>query len=156
LSHPFSLACAFHCAAQLYQFRRELQATQEQAEALIALSREHGFILREAAAVPLLGWALAKQGQVEEGIAQIHEGFATTHATGTGLWQPGCLALLAEAYGDAGQPDQALTALAEGLDLASRTGYAVLEPAWYRLKGELLLMQDASNALQAESCFQHA
>src|SRR5215469_1711133 len=78
--------------------------------------------IREAAAVPLLGWALAKQGQTEEGIAQIHEGFATTHATGTGLWQPGCLALLAEAYGDARQPDQGLTALAEGLDLANRTG----------------------------------
>jgi predicted ATPase len=156
LCHPFSLAYAFHCAAALCQCLREVQATQQHAEALIELSHERGFMLRAAAGVPFRGWALSKQGREQEGITQIRQGLAAAQATGARLWQPDFLAMLAEAYGAAGQPDEGLTALAEGLDLASRTGYAVSEPALYRLKGELLLMRGASNALQAESCFQRA
>ena len=43
LSHPFSLAWALSVTATLHQLRREEQAAQEQAEALIALSNEQGF-----------------------------------------------------------------------------------------------------------------
>jgi class 3 adenylate cyclase/predicted ATPase len=156
LSHPFSLAFALNCAAWLYQFRREVAATQEQAEALIALSRDHAFTLREAVGVTFRGWALAKQGRTEEGIAQIRQGLSATQATGAEVWQPSFLTFLAEAYGDSGQPEEGLTALTEAFDHAGRTGCAVNEPVLHRLKGELLLMKGESSTAQAESCFQRA
>jgi predicted ATPase len=184
LSHPFSLAFALDCKAALYQFRGEAGATIEQAEALIALSHEHGFTLREALGVIWRGWALAKQGRKEEGIIQIRQGLAASQATGADLWQPYCFALLAEACGEAGQTEEAFTALAEAFDLMGRTGSAINEPRLYRLNGELLLMQNDSdtrtsqtrfasassglwpagsnsfrpvpNVTQAESCFQRA
>jgi len=156
LSHSSSLAYALVQAVAVYPFRREVEATQEQGEALIALSHEQGFTLWEALGVTSRGWALAKQGRTEEGIAQIRQGLAATQATGAEMWQPHLLGYLAEACGEAGQPEEGLTALTEALDLASRTGYAILDPELYRLKGELMMMQDGSSAAQAEGCFQRA
>ena len=63
LSHPFSLAEALGYAAWLHQFRREGQAVQERAEAVIALSTEQGFPFWAARGTILRGWALVEQGQ---------------------------------------------------------------------------------------------
>ena len=140
----------------LYELRREVEATQAQAEAQITLSQEHGFTLREAVAITTRGWALAKQGWAVEGIAQIRHGLGAIQAAGAEQWQPGFLAVLAEAYGEAGQPEEGLTALAEAFDLASKTGCAVNEPRLYLVRGNLLLMQNDLHAAQAASCFQRA
>ena len=43
LSHPYSLASARCWAAYVYQFRRDVPAVHEQAEAAVALSTEQGF-----------------------------------------------------------------------------------------------------------------
>ena len=48
MSQSFSLAFALNCAAILHQHRREGQATQERAEALITLSSDQGFPFRLA------------------------------------------------------------------------------------------------------------
>ncbi len=50
LAHPFTLAWALDFAVQLHHLRREPQAVQERAEALIALSQEQGFAMRLAQA----------------------------------------------------------------------------------------------------------
>src|SRR4029450_1546446 len=122
LSHPFSLAYALHFAAGLHQFRREGQAVQERAEALIALSTEQGFQLYLVSGTIRRGWALAAQGQLEEEISQIRQGMDAWRATGAELWRPSFLALLAEAYGKAGQIEEGLTVLAEALAVVDRTG----------------------------------
>ena len=82
---PHSLALVRHCAAWLHQYRREGQATQERAEAIIALSNEQGFPFCGAWGTIYRGWALAQQGQGEEGIAQIRQGLAASQATGVEL-----------------------------------------------------------------------
>jgi predicted ATPase/DNA-binding winged helix-turn-helix (wHTH) protein len=156
LSHPFSLAFALYCAAELYQFRREVAASEEQAEALIALAHEQEFTLREATGIAIRGWVLAKQGQQKEGISKIRQGLATIQATGAAGLYSNFFVLLAEACGEAGQTQEGLRALTEAFDLVSRTGWAAREPELYRLKGELLLMQTNADTVQIESCFQHA
>ena len=85
LAHPYSLAYALGFAARLHQFRREGQQTHEQAEAAITLSTEQGFPLWLAVGTILRGWALAEQGQEEEGIAQIRQGLAGLRATGAAV-----------------------------------------------------------------------
>lgn len=55
LSHPFSLVDALNFSAELYWLRREAAATQDQAEAAIALSREDGFTRQEAIAAACRG-----------------------------------------------------------------------------------------------------
>jgi predicted ATPase len=99
LSHPFSLVFALYFTAELHQRCGEAQATREQAEAVITLCREQGFPYWLAAGTILRGWALAEQGQGEEGIAQMRQGLAAYRATGAELERTYYLALLAEAHG---------------------------------------------------------
>src|SRR5262249_33126717 len=49
-----------------------------------------------------------------------------------------------------------LTALAEALTLTETTGERWYEPEMYRLKGALLLQQNADNQPEAEASFHHA
>ena len=88
----------------------------------------------------LRGWALAEQGQGEEGIAQMRQGWPPGGPTGQSM-QPYFLALLAEAYGKVGQTEEGLTVLAEALAMVDKTGERYYEAELYRLKGELTLQK---------------
>ena len=52
-----------------HQFRRDVPAVHEQAEAAVALATAQGFPLLVAMGTIVPGWALAMQGQGEEGMA---------------------------------------------------------------------------------------
>jgi predicted ATPase len=138
-SHPYNLVYVLICAALLHQLCREGQAAEERAEAVIALSNEQGFPLYLALGTIVRGWALTKQSQVEEGIAQIQQGLAAWRATGAELFRPHGLVLLAEAYGKTEQTEAGITALAEALAIVNKTGERMWEAELYRLKGELVL-----------------
>jgi class 3 adenylate cyclase/predicted ATPase len=157
LSHPYSLAQAgFIHFGILRQIRREARAAQENAESGIALAAEHGLADPLACATILHGWAMAKQGRNEEGVAQLLEGLAGRRATGSALNRPHWLSLLAEARGEAGRLDEGLSALMEALAWADEHEDRHYEAEIHRLKGELLLKQNNSNASEAQSCFQRA
>jgi len=157
LSHPLSLAFTGFFVAILRQSRREARAAQAAAEGVIALCVEHGFPSWLAMATSVRGWAMAEQGcNEEEGIAQIEEGLAAARTTGTGLWRPHLLCLLAEAYGKADRLDGGLRALAEALTAAEENENRVYESEIHRLKGELLLRLGDSNAAKAQNCFERA
>ena len=76
LAHPFSLAFARAFASFVHQFCRDVPATHEQAEAAVALATEQGFPVWAAHGMIPRGWALAMQGQGEEGLAQVRQGIA--------------------------------------------------------------------------------
>jgi predicted ATPase len=154
--HPFSLSHALNAAASFHQLRREVRCTQERAEATISLATAQGFSLWLAVGSLLRGWALAQQGQAQEGIAQIEQGLRAYRATGGETARPYYLALLAEAHGTIGEPEVGLTALTEALTLVDTTGERWYEAELYRLKGELLLQQSSDNHPEAETCFQQA
>jgi len=156
VAHPFSLAFALCFAALVHQLRHEVQAVQAQAEAAITLSCERDFALYVGFGTILRGWALAHQGQAQEGIAQLHQGLTAYRATGTEIGRPHYLALLAEAQGIRGQPAAGLTALTEALTLVDSSGERYYEPELHRLKGALLLQSSSENATEAETCFHHA
>jgi predicted ATPase len=156
LSHPHSLAFALAFAAYLHNFRREWQLTQERAETVLALATEQGFVLWAAMAAIIQGWALAEQGQAEEGIAQMRQGLATYRAIGTELGLPHRLALLAEGYRHAGQADEGLRVLAEALAVVDKNAESYAEAELHRLKGELLRERAVPDEHQAEACFHQA
>src|SRR5262249_51147645 len=140
-SHPYSLALALLLAAALNLCRREVQAVQARAEAVITLSTEHGFAMGLAAGIVAMEWALAEQGQGEAGIAQIRQGIAAWQATGTAVVLPGMLALLAEAYGHVGQTEEGLRVLTEALTVVDKMGEYRHTAELYWLKGVLTLRQ---------------
>jgi predicted ATPase len=88
LSHPFSLAVARCWAAYVSQFRRDVLAVHEHAEAAIALSTEQGFPLLVALGTSMRGWVLAMQSQSEVGMAQVRQGITAWQASGAVVWNP--------------------------------------------------------------------
>jgi TOMM system kinase/cyclase fusion protein len=155
-AHPYSLSLALSTAALFHQLRREVCAAQERVEAAMKLAQEQGFPFWVAFGAILRGWALAHQGQAQEGIEQLHQGLIAFRATGAELHRPYYLALLAEVHGTIGQPDAGLTVLTEAQTFAETTGERWYEAELFRLKGELLLQQSSSNQTEAESCFHQA
>jgi predicted ATPase len=156
LAHPFSLTYALLFAALGHQFRQEAQATQVQAEASCALAGEQGFAFFVALGTVLRGWALAKQGQSDAGIVQMHEGMAACRTTGAEGDRPYFLALVAEAYGREGRYDEGLAMLEEALALVDQYEERYWEAEIHRLKGESLLARSAENQVEAEACLHKA
>jgi predicted ATPase len=97
-----------------------------------------------------LGWALAEQGQGEEGVAQMHQGMAAWRATGAELCRPYYLALLAEAYGKMGQAEEGLDALVEVLAAVDKSRECFYEAELYRLKGQLVLQSRSPQSTVAD------
>jgi adenylate cyclase len=117
---------------------------------------DQGFPYWVAIGAMVRGWALAHQGQVQEGITHITQGLTAWRVTGAKGMRLYFLALLAAAQGTQGEPAAGLTVLAEALALVDTTGERWYTPELYRLKGALLLQQSADNQAEAGHCFQHA
>jgi predicted ATPase len=174
LSHPRSLGWAKFFKSVLHQYRRESDATEENAKSVVAISAEHALADFSAWATSLRGWAIAEQGRREEGIAQIHEGLVLSRANGAGLLRPYFLALLAGVYTTTDRLDDGLNALGESLGAADQFENRIYEAETHRLKGELLLRRNAersgneqaslqgrsgivdSDGAEAQRCFQQA
>lgn len=137
-SHSYSLASALNFGARVHHLRREVTLSQERAEAAISLTTELGIVQMLAHATVLRGWALAGQGQVEEGIAQMRQGIDAYRATGAEMIRPHFLALLGESCGKARQAAEGLTAIEEALTLTQESGGRWCEAELHRIKGELL------------------
>ena len=156
LSHLLSLGFVLGLGAILHMLRRDMQAIQERAEAIIALSTDQRFPVWLAAGMFARGWALAALGQSAEGIMQMRQGLAAWRTTGMGVVVPLWLVLLAEAYGRAEKAEEGLTILAEALDVMNKNGERFYEAELCRIKGELLLQQAAGSGDAAEICFRQA
>jgi predicted ATPase len=98
-------------------------------------------------------WALAQQGQTEEGIEQMPQGMMAWRAAGAELGRSAILTFLAEAYGTMEQPEVGLTVLAEALVHVEHPGGRYYEAEIHRLEGVRLLQQNSHNHIEAENCF---
>jgi class 3 adenylate cyclase/predicted ATPase len=156
VSHPVSRAGTLSWAAALHQLRGEVGRAREVAEADLALTTEEMLSFFRAHAIIFRGWALFKQGQSEEGIAQLREGLVAYRATGADLECSQWLGLLAEAYRDIGQPEEGLRLITEALDHVERSGIVYYEPEVHRLEGELRLRLDTADKQRAEASFNRA
>jgi predicted ATPase len=155
-AYPFSLSFALNFAAGFHQLRREVPSAQAYTEVSISVATAQGFPFWRVRGALLHGWALAQQGQAQEGIEQLTQGLTAYRATGGEIGRPYFLALLAEAHGTLGQSEAGLTALSEALALVDKTGERWYEAELHRLKGELLLQQSVDKQADAEQCFHHA
>jgi class 3 adenylate cyclase/predicted ATPase len=156
LAHPYSLAFARCWVAYVSQFRRDVPAVHEHAEAAVALATEQGFPLWVAWGTSLRGWALAMQGQGEAGLAQVRQGIAAFRATGAALNVPYLCTLLADVCDHLGHPADGLQVLAEAHTLVEQNDERWWEAEVSRLRGVLLLRQMGPQQAEAEAWLQRA
>lgn len=155
LSHPFTLAMAQYFMAQVHQYRRDAEAVLPHALATIGMCEAHGFESFRAQATVQLGWATAKTGDVETGVAKIREGLVAWQATGTGMRRPYFLALLADALVDAGQIEEGLSIIAEAETLIEDSGETRWQAETVRLKA-MLMGRSGVSANEVEATLSNA
>jgi adenylate cyclase len=156
LSHPFTQAGALLHTNQVHWLRGESRAVMGGAEALVALSNEHGILQFIGIGTLQRAMALADQGQLQEGIAGVRAILEAMRSGGSVLGSPWMLAFLAEAHGKAGQTEEGLALLDEAQGLVAKTGERLTEAELHRLEGELLLTRSTSEQTQAEASFREA
>jgi predicted ATPase len=142
LDHAFSLADVLCFAGCLFHaMRRDAPALKDDAEELTRLSKGMGFSSFEGTGACYWGEAMAKLGQVQEGIAQMREGLAARQSIGGRCCSSGVLGALAEAQAKAGRPEEGLATLGEAFALVEETDERFCEAELYRLQAEVLLTQ---------------
>ena len=126
------------------------------AEAAVARATEQGFPLWITHGTPVRGWALALQGQGEEGMAQVRQGIAAWRAIGMVQIVPYFYTLLADVCGHRGHTAEGLQALAEADTVIEQHEERWWEAEVCRLRGVLLLRQAVPQPEEAEACFHRA
>ncbi len=152
LRHHQSLALAEYFAAHFHQLRQEAESCGQRAQTTIGLAAEHGLIDWVTLGTIQRGWAVAEQGQVEEGVTQMRRALAEYKERGTALREPYFLGILADVLRKTGKVAEALKLLTEALAGADRSGDHFYLAELYRLKGETLLTW-ADAVTEAEDCF---
>ena len=139
LGHVHGLAFTLNFAAVVHLWRREFGAAQARAEAAITIAREHSLAQWLAMGTMARGVALAGLGQHEEGIAQLHHGFAQWQRIGANLANTKWLGFTAEAHTAAGQIEAAFAALDRADDAAAVTGEAFFQSQLFTVRALLLV-----------------
>jgi len=102
-----------------------------------------------------LGWAIARLGNPDEGIAMIRGGIA--QASTTGVYPMFLTAFtLTDALVRAARYEEALVTLDEVLSDPNYSSPFVMTAELHRLKGEAILGRDPSAITEAENCFSKA
>ena len=142
--------------AILHMWNRQPQPVEDDANAIIRLATEWGMPYFTAYGTAMRGWALAQQGQYDEGITQLRQGMEAVMALGVIAAKPRFLEMLAESYLRAGLGGAALSSADAALDCIAATGWDVpYQAEGHRLRGEALLLGGAS-ADDAEASFHRA
>jgi len=151
-----SEAAAHYFAAAVRRMCRDNRAVLELTETVITIATERESPLWLANGTFLRGWALADQGQFEEGIAAMQQGLAGWRALGNDqLGQPSLL--LADMYCRAGKAAEGLRLMATAVPELQRSGERWWEAELYRIKGELLFAStDTGLESEAEQYFHKA
>ena len=156
VAHPLSQVYALYVSAWLHQLRRDVVATQTQAEAAIRLATEQELPYWVANTGIVRGWALALQGDGAGGIAEIHQSLAACRALGATVGESKQFLGLAEAYRSCGQLEAGQEALTEALERVEENDERAYESKLCQLQGELILQGKEAGSEAAEASFQKA
>jgi len=158
LDHPFTRAFALTNAAAIHLELDDPAKGREYGEVARAVAREWHFPLLGAWASCYLGASLVRLDEVAAGLALLDEGIDRSRATGSEMFQPHLLGLLAAAHLRSGSTDDGMRCVSEALAISARTGERFYLSELHRIKGELHLAQewDCAGRSQAESEFRQA
>ena len=160
MRHAFSLGEAYGFKAAVQHFRGENREALASAEQAIAICEENGFSVWLAHARLMRGRIAAELGRVEDGIAEMREGYERWATTGAIVTTPFYLTMRAEGSALAGRPEECMALLEEALEIAERTGERYYEPEIRRLIGcttrQLAVDRRLDRAAEAERWMRQA
>jgi predicted ATPase len=154
-AHALSLAYAMTLAAcPIALLLGDLAAVERYVDVLVDQSTRYALRLWEAFGDCAQGVLLTRRGDAEAGLGLLRAGFAELGAVGSARF---IRFQVAEALGRAGAIEEGLALVGNAIAFTERTGERWLTPELLRIKGELLLSQNAAGAAAlAEDLFRHA
>jgi predicted ATPase len=152
-AHVPTFANTYIAETWLEILRDDADAVIRAAEALVALSRQHGVALYLTMGVLTAAWARAKLGDRDAGARAVREALAEYASQGNKLLLPFYQGLLAEIESERGGAEAALAGIDGALALAGETGEHWFEAALHRIRGEILLKQNPADPARAEAAF---
>jgi predicted ATPase len=156
VAQPFTLAFALHVNCLFNQVLGRPAMVEESSTKLMTLAAERGFRHLLGTGTFFHGWTIAKSGEIELGIAEMHRGLSLKRSTGAEIKVPYYLGVLGTAYARVGRPIEALPLLAEAFDRVEKTEERWFEAELHRRKGEVLLRLADPDPTKAEACFHQA
>jgi len=156
LSHRTSLVHAHMFSTRYRMMRNEPLAALDHANQMIAHGNDMGLQLYTTLGESWRGWALAKSGDLDNGLDQMREVMAARLAGRSRLAAPLDLAFFADALATNEEFDAALSQLAEALELVERTGERFWQAEIHRLQGEFLWRQARAPVHDVEERFRSA
>jgi len=152
LSHPFSHMYALGFSCLVHQLRRDAAAVRRNSALAISLAREQGFSAWLYSRAICEGWARSQEGEVTEGIQEIHEGLEITRGAVHRTRLPYFLSLLAEANLLAGRTNDARSLINNALDIVAEIDEHWFEAELHRMQGEILAGEGDSAAEASFVC----
>ena len=157
LSHPSTMYIALTWATWFHQYLGDRQAVQALVDDGVTLAMEQGFSSRRWQAPFLHGWLLVEEGHEQDGITEMAKSLAAERTRGfSGRRIAQYAALLADAYRKSGRTIEGLRVISEEQSRVHTSSERFYQAEVHRIKGELLLTQDAPDEQLAEACFQDA
>ena len=148
-----TLANVWSFKAALEMYRGDAQAALHASETLADLCREHGPASYRALAAAGSGWARARLGDEEAGLAELRQALVALTEQGFKFALPYFQGSLAEIEAKVGSVEGALIRIDEALALANAAGEHQNEGFLHRVRGEILLKRDPANTAPAEEAF---
>jgi class 3 adenylate cyclase/predicted ATPase/energy-coupling factor transporter ATP-binding protein EcfA2 len=141
IGHFNSVAYALLFVSLLIMLRRDAEKLKQTAGELLQLANEHNAGYWRLVAQPMLGWIKAQEGEVEAGIAQMHESTMERQRQQANLWVPQTLLLEAEVLGEAKQYQRAYRLLNEAQALIEPLNQRLCEAELHRVRGVILIAE---------------
>ena len=151
----YSLANARVQFAVVHQLRREPAQCEQWAAATVSLSSRYGYHYRTGMGMIVGGWALAAQGQTQEGLARLMEGLEIVLGTGAEMDHAYFLGLLAEGYLFAGSPGETLKTVEHALARIPEGRTFFYDAELHRLRGRAAL-DSSGDAAMASKAYRRA
>jgi len=154
LEHPVSLCLALKWGGSAVSLRiGDLVSAESSITELIDHSERYSLHTDYACGIGLQGQLSVKRGDVLTGIRLLRSGLGGLHEAHFQVLYTEFLADLAGALAADGQVDEGLAAIGDALQRSDRSDELWYMPEVLRIKGEILLLQNRSNAAAAEDHF---
>jgi class 3 adenylate cyclase/predicted ATPase len=121
---------------------------------LMSLTERYGLFFWKSLGLFLQGWCLYLSGRASDAARTLNAAFAMYSTTGSTLFTPVFLGILAGAYDQEGRMKESFEAISEGLLAVERTNERWGEAELYRLLGELRLSSPGADHKKAEQYLQ--
>lgn len=150
--HLTSCYVIYHCAMKA-MVGQDADKVILLAEELVEIMRRHHVFYWECFTEPLLGWALARTGSVDAGLARLQRGADIRDRMQTRIWSPYFLISEAEILMQNQRNDEAVVLLDRAAAEAEATGQHYSEAEGFRVRACVRQSQGASLA-EVEALFQ--